>query len=77
MIIAYALKEERISGGIMKADGAAFRSGDNWYELKFSCQPSTDASEIAAFEFSVGAPIAEDEWKELGLPAPGGDAHRH
>lgn len=51
------------------ANGAAFRSRKNWYNLKFKCQLAQDGESVIDFEFLVGDPVARDKWDELGLPA--------
>lgn len=68
-VVPYATAEEKITGTTIAADGAAFRSGKNWYGLKFKCQLAQDDESVIGFEFLVGDPVARDRWNELGLPA--------
>ncbi|WP_245512037.1 MULTISPECIES: DUF930 domain-containing protein [unclassified Mesorhizobium] len=68
-VVPYATAEEKITGTTIAADGAAFRSGKNWYGLKFKCQLAQDGESVIGFEFLVGDPVARDRWNELGLPA--------
>ncbi|WP_245464456.1 DUF930 domain-containing protein [Mesorhizobium sp. M8A.F.Ca.ET.021.01.1.1] len=68
-VVPYATAEEKITGTTIAADGAAFRSGKNWYSLKFKCQLAQDGESVIGFEFLVGDPVARDKWDELGLPA--------
>lgn len=71
-IVAYARKAETMLGDTIEADGAAFRSRDQWYDLKFTCRLSRDRHEVVAFAFAVGEPVPQKQWEDLGLPA-GGD----
>ncbi|WP_258583906.1 DUF930 domain-containing protein [Mesorhizobium sp. AR02] len=64
-----ATAEEKISGTMIAADGAAFRSRKNWYSLMFNCQLARDGESVIGFEFLVGDPVAREKWDELGLPA--------
>ncbi|UCI33627.1 DUF930 domain-containing protein [Mesorhizobium sp. B4-1-4] len=68
-VVPYATAEEKITGTTIAANGAAFRSRKNWYNLKFKCQLAQDGESVIDFEFLVGDPVARDKWDELGLPA--------
>jgi hypothetical protein len=68
-VVAYATAEEKVRGTTIAADGAAFRSRKNWYNLKFKCQLAQDGESVIGFEFLVGDPVAREKWDELGLPA--------
>ncbi|MGX5828629.1 DUF930 domain-containing protein [Mesorhizobium sp. 43Arga] len=67
-VVPYATAEEKVSGTTIAADGAAFRSRKNWYNLKFKCQLARDGESVIGFEFLVGDPVARDKWDEFGLP---------
>ncbi len=68
-VVPYATAEEKVGGTTIAADGAAFRSRRNWYNLKFKCQLASDGASVIGFEFLVGDPVAREKWDELGLPA--------
>ncbi|WP_246673473.1 DUF930 domain-containing protein [Mesorhizobium sp. B2-4-14] len=68
-VVPYATAEEKITDTTIAANGAAFRSRKNWYNLKFKCQLAQDGESVIDFEFLVGDPVARDKWDELGLPA--------
>ena len=68
-VTAYALADTRRAGQVLTADGAAFRSKQHWYALRFACTISPDLKRVAAFAFQVGDPIPQDRWEDLGLPA--------
>jgi len=65
--IAYAMAEVKFVKGAIVADGAAFRSEERWYRLKFRCRISTDGRSIQSFEFLVGSAIPKSEWERHGL----------
>lgn len=54
-------------GNILKADGAAFRSGHNWYQLSFTCEATVDHMGVISFNYSIGQMIPESKWNEYGL----------
>jgi hypothetical protein len=68
-VVPYATAEEKVSGTTISAEGAAFRSRRNWYNLKFKCQLARDGESVIGFEFLVGDPVAREKWDEFGLPA--------
>lgn len=68
-VTAYAMAETRLEGGVLKAEGAAFRSRRHWYALRFECTVSADLTRVTAFAFHVGEPIPAARWRALGLPA--------
>ncbi|WP_293795148.1 DUF930 domain-containing protein [uncultured Bosea sp.] len=68
-VTAYALSGTRLSGRVLTAEGAAFRSQRRWYGLRFACTVSADLKRVTAFAFHVGEPIPQERWEVLGLPA--------
>ncbi|WP_244560333.1 DUF930 domain-containing protein [Bosea sp. TND4EK4] len=68
-VTAYALAGTKLSGRVLTAEGAAFRSKRRWYGLRFACTVSPDLTRITAFAFHVGEPIPQERWEALGLPA--------
>lgn len=68
-VTAYALAGTTLSGRILTAEGAAFRSKHRWYGLRFTCTVSPDMKRTTGFAFHVGEPIPRERWDLLGLPA--------
>ncbi|WP_286161681.1 DUF930 domain-containing protein [Sinorhizobium sp. NFACC03] len=62
-LVAYAMADIRLAGTNLRADGAAFRSNDRWYNVKFNCEVAPDIKSVVAFEFQVGDEIPESEWE--------------
>jgi hypothetical protein len=67
-LVAYARSDVEMSGETIIADGAAFRSRNRWYGIKFKCEVAPDHAKVVAFEFQVGDPVPRKDWEELGLP---------
>jgi hypothetical protein len=68
-VVAYAMEGTKLSRTAMRADGAVFRSKQQWYRIKFKCELSPDRRKVAGFEFMVGDPVPRREWAALDLPA--------
>lgn len=66
-VVAYARSDEKISGDELHADGAAFRSRGNWYDLKFRCVLSAAQDRVVAFAFQIGAAVPRSDWEAFGL----------
>lgn len=67
-VVAYASADTKLSGLTLQADGAAVRSKQHWYDLKFRCVVTQDLESVTAFEFSLGAEIPKSEWARHLLP---------
>lgn len=68
-LVAYAMKETRLRGNRVVAEGAAFRSKGRWYNLRFECDVTNDIGKVVSFRFAVGDPIPYGEWATHNLPA--------
>jgi hypothetical protein len=67
-VIAYAMRETRSDGDSIIADGAAFHSEGQWYNLAYKCRISARQQKVSAFEFATGEAIPEREWAAHDLP---------
>jgi hypothetical protein len=67
-LVAYARSEINMSGETIVADGAAFRSGKNWYDIRFKCVVAPDHATVVGFEFQVGHLVPRKDWEKLNLP---------
>ncbi|MBF9233142.1 DUF930 domain-containing protein [Microvirga alba] len=68
-VVAYAMADVKIGKNTVLAEGAAFRSHQQWYNLKFTCQLKADRQTVQAFEFLVGETIPKKLWEAHNLPA--------
>jgi hypothetical protein len=66
-LVSFAMSDTRMDGDMLVAEGAAFRSRESWYRLKFRCGLTPDHTR--AFEFQVGTPVPREEWEERNLAA--------
>lgn len=72
-VVAYAMADMAMRDGALIADGAAFRSRREWYEVHFSCAAAADFSTVERFEFSVGDFIPHEQWDAHYLTAAESD----
>ncbi|MCO6185819.1 DUF930 domain-containing protein [Rhizobium sp. L1K21] len=68
-LVAYAMANTHVEGRALIANGAAFRSGGQWYNFKFRCGLNEDLSEVTSFSFQIGAPIGKELWADHMLTA--------
>ncbi|HEV7433276.1 MAG TPA: DUF930 domain-containing protein [Pseudorhizobium sp.] len=66
-VIAYTFSDPVEEGNSVKAPGAAFRSGGDWYRLKFRCVTGERGLEVRSFQYKVGAKIPRGEWEQYYL----------
>ncbi len=64
---AHAAGEIAIGANTVVADGAAVRSGDDWYALRYRCRLSPEHGAVVAFDFLAGAQLSPTRIAELGL----------
>lgn len=69
-LVAYAYHDTAVKGAVVKAPGAAIRSGDTWYHLSYVCETSDDGLEIKSFQYALGEPIPKVEWGQHYLVSP-------
>jgi hypothetical protein len=67
-VVAYAMSQARLTGNALLAEGAAFRSRKQWYNLSYHCELAAGGSKIAGFRFQVGAPVPRAAWAAHELP---------
>lgn len=66
-VIAYTFSDPIESGNLVKAPGAAFRSGGDWYRLKFKCETGDRGLTIRSLKYKVGEKIPRDQWERFYL----------
>ncbi len=66
-VSAYATKALQIGPDTVTAEGAAVRSGDDWYSLRYRCRLAPGHGAVIAFDFLAGERIPVERVKELGL----------
>jgi hypothetical protein len=68
-LVAYAMADTEVAGNTILADGGAFRSGAQWFNVKYRCEVTPDHETVVSFEFLVGDPVPRQEWERRNLPA--------
>lgn len=61
LVVSSAIDEAVTADQIIVANGAAFRSNDRWYQLKFRCEANAEQKSIVAFEFLIGEAFPQEE----------------
>lgn len=67
-LAAHAMAAPEVGANTIIADGAAFRSASQWFNVRFRCEVAPDRKRVVAFEFLVGGPVPRDEWERHYLP---------
>lgn len=66
-IVAGALSPQHHEGLVLKAEGAALRSGGQWYRLAFECRTNADHMRVLDLTYRIGDVIPEESWADYGL----------
>jgi len=66
-VIAYTFSDPVGNDNGLKATGAAFRSGGDWFKLKFKCETNEEGLSVTAFDYKVGSKIPREEWDKYYL----------
>ena len=61
-VIAYAFGDPDVASDSIKASGAVFRSGGEWYRLRYKCQITPASLGIRDFDYKVGDKVPESQW---------------
>jgi hypothetical protein len=67
-VVAYAMADVVAKGDAVVANGAAFQSDGEWYNLSFRCRISSRSRQVQGFEFVIGQTIPRKDWKAHSLP---------
>jgi len=63
-LVGYAFGDMQVTGGLLEAEGGAFRRDGQWYHLRYRCTAGSDLRSVSAFEYQVGALVPPSEWEE-------------
>lgn len=61
-LVGYAYADIKLAGFSLLADGGAFRSGGEWFHLRYRCAVASDFTSVTSFEFAPGEIIPHEEW---------------
>lgn len=73
LLSPYATADLKQSGHSIEADGGAFRAGNHWFAIRFTCRVADDYGSVAAFAFKVGDEIPREKWAAHDLLPDDGD----
>lgn len=65
--VVNAISNPRVKENVLQGSGGAFRSRGQWYRFSFTCSTSPDRMKVLSFQYTLGAPIPENEWAQYGL----------
>ena len=57
-----------ISGQVMTATGAAYKTAQGWIDVDFKCSVNSDVNGITAFSFAVGGAVPKSQWQARRFP---------
>ncbi|MCM2291883.1 DUF930 domain-containing protein [Allorhizobium sp. BGMRC 0089] len=66
-VIAYTFSQTHASGNKLSAPGAVFRSREEWYHLKYSCETGNQHLDIKHFTYQIGPMVPKSKWKQYYL----------
>ncbi len=66
-VVAYAMGRTKLVRSALEAEGAAFRSRRQWYNLSYRCELAS-GGKVASFQFQVGEPVPRALWAAHELP---------
>jgi hypothetical protein len=66
-VIAYTFGSPVEQGDAIRAPGAVFRSGGDWYRLKYKCETGEQGLKITSFDYKIGSKIPREQWEKLYL----------
>ena len=61
-VIAYTFGDPVREGDAIEAPGAVFRSGGDWYRLKYECRTGDQGLKVLSFDYKIGDRIPREEW---------------
>lgn len=64
---AEATAPVQIRDSDIEAAGAAYRSRDKWFRLRFTCKLNRAGDEVVDIRFTPGAPIPRRDWEKYSL----------
>jgi hypothetical protein len=63
-VIAYSFGDPVESGDAIRAPGAVFRSGGDWYRLKYKCETGEEGLKVQSFEYKIGSKVPREDWEK-------------
>ncbi|MFB9951411.1 DUF930 domain-containing protein [Rhizobium puerariae] len=66
-VIAYTFADPVETDNSIRAPGAVFRSGGDWYRLKFDCETAEQGLKIMSFDYKIGSKVPREQWERYYL----------
>lgn len=61
-LVAYSFSDPVTQSHFIKAEGAAVRTGGEWYHLSYECRTTDDNMTVTAFKYELGGMIPHAQW---------------
>ncbi|WP_343313302.1 DUF930 domain-containing protein [Brucella sp. BE17] len=62
--LAYAFSDTVVKKNVLRADGAAFRSREHWYQLSYICKTDDAHIKVLSFEYKIGPEVPQSQWSK-------------
>lgn len=69
VLVGYAFAGFAVDQDELRVEGGAFRSGGQWFHIRYRCTVMADMSGVRAFEYAVGDAVPPEQWEEHFLNA--------
>lgn len=63
-VIAYSFGDPVENGNAIRAPGAVFRSGGDWYRLKYKCETGEKGLKVLSFDYKIGSKVPREQWEQ-------------
>lgn len=63
-VIAYSFGATVETGNSIRAPGAVFRAGGDWYRFNYKCETGEEGLKIMSFDYTIGNKVARDLWEK-------------
>jgi hypothetical protein len=63
-VIAYTYTDPAMGENSIKALGAVFRSGGDWYHLSYDCTTGPQHMNVRSLSYEIGSKVPREEWDE-------------
>jgi hypothetical protein len=63
-VIAYSFGDPVENGNAIRAPGAVFRSGGDWYRLKYKCETGEQGLKVLSFDYKIGSKVPREQWEQ-------------
>jgi hypothetical protein len=63
-VIAYTFTDPAMGENSIRAPGAVFRSGGDWYHLSYDCTTGPQHMNVRSLSFEIGSKVPREQWQQ-------------